>query len=318
MKHACITFDPDTLNLIGSGGFGRVFQTRDGNVIKAIMDKKACDEASLEMGKQLKIFNAFENLNNMNLNNIKNPEDKIIIQLVQKYVKVSKPLQSCNDSFKIGNDRYSCFIMMTKLNGISINLYKELGISTNKIDPDYLESLSKNNQEIMLQLSLNLDLTSNFYGVEYSKQFLSDRNPPRGYFTNDDGEIIRKLNQDYNLLLSISTIKIIIGFIYGFIFYYARIVPTDIEITLGYNNTSGNFEINVLDFGMTIDLNDIDNTPILPRNKNIIDIFNSSLTNIEKFNKLEKETKLDIGIDLYCDVNTDLNCNKGWEIAKRI
>ena len=320
MQNTCITFDPNSLKLIGSGGYGRVFETADGKIIKAIMNKKACEEASLEMAKQLKVYKAFNILNQIDTNT--NQINNELVKLVQKYVKVSKPLKSCDDNFKIGKDVYSCFIMMTKLNGIPIKVYDELDISMDKIDPGYLKVLYENNQDIMLQLSLNSEFTPNFYGVEYSKKLISDRNPPRGFFTNEQAEIINKLNKNniYQLPLSSNSIKQIMGFIYGFIFYYARIVPTDIELTLGYNS-SGEFEINVLDFGMTIDLDDIDNTPILPRNRNIIDIFNSSLTNEQKYEKLEEETKLDIGIDLYCDVNdvnTDVECNKGWGIAKKL
>ena len=96
----------------------------------------------------------------------------------------------------------------------------------------------------------------------------------------------------------------IIGFIYGRIYFDCDIIPIDIEITLGFNQSTNSFEINVLDFGMTFDKKNIHQNPMLPRNTGFFAIYhNGLLDNKEKESQFLQLTLDDIDIDLYSDIN---------------
>jgi hypothetical protein len=95
------------------------------------------------------------------------------------------------------------------------------------------------------------------------------------------------------------------------LYFKARIIPIDVEIALGYYENR--FDINVLDFGLTIDLDDIDNTPRILKTVEIMQIIESG-----DMQKLEKEILYQLSIDVYCDVSEDDYCFSGWDTAKKV
>lgn len=130
------------------------------------------------MQKQSKLYEAFNNLNNLNI------EDSTV-KLLKKYVVVSKPIKSYNHNIKINNQSYSCYFQMGKLYGLPLDIYKNYNedLLKNRFDQDYL-TLLENNFSIMAHLALNAEMKSNFYGVNYSAKRLGFNNPPRGFFCN--------------------------------------------------------------------------------------------------------------------------------------
>jgi len=286
------------LNPIGAGGFGVVYLLNDGSVIKAIYGKESCHEAQIEYGKQLRIYNSFKELKK----NYKSSSNRII-NLVNEYVKISKPYNFMDKSTIINDTTYACTIRMSKLNGISLkNFYKLDPNIINRFSKEFLEKVGEDFQ-IMPHLALNSDI-GGIYGNSYTKKIISNKNPPRGYFLTEHSGLLDKIRKIFKLSLSNNEIKEIIGFIYGWILFDTNIIPIDIEITLGlYNNK---FKINALDYGMCFNLDNINDNPILPRTAPFFDILNNNkLSSIEKYDKIIEQGKDDISIDLYGDVNED-------------
>lgn len=276
------------LKIIGAGGFGTVYELPNGTVIKAIKDHNDCLSADVELKKQSSIYDAFQHLFRSNIN------DKIV-QLVKNNIVISKPIESHSKSIEIDKVQYSCYFQMDKLYGIPLSVYRQFDnkLVEDKFDPEFLKAVG-DNYNIMAQLSLNSELPANFYGVTYAAKKLGFKNPPRGFFiTMYDQDFLDFIKSEYGFHLTLEEIKQIIGFIYGWIYFYANFYPRDIEITLGFNPKTNRFQINVLDFGMTENLT---NNP-----KSIDSIID------------------DIGIDIYGDVSgDDPETYQGWKDAATI
>ncbi len=285
----CNTLDLSNLILIGAGGFSNVYQLQNGKVLKAIVSKNACQDALLEMNKQNKAYLAWKKLTFINT------KDPIVNKAIE-LVKFSKPFASCNQGIQVDGKKFSCYFIMEKLSGIPFSTLLDLNPNViNQVQNDFKPN------DLMLQLSLNSELLEKIYGVTYSKKMVGYNNPPRGYFINDSSNTLQRFGID------VTQIKEIMGFIYGYLFYVAKLIPIDIEMTLG--TYGGKYYLNVLDFGMTVDIEDISNNSKLPRTIEFIN-------RIENIELLEKLTIEDISIDLYCDLEDDLDCRRGWDTAK--
>lgn len=295
--------------IIGAGGFGVVYLKSNGQAVKAIYSRSACDEAFVELNKQAKIYQLFQNIKQTHNNNR-------IYNLVKDNIVVSKPGQSCSQPITIDNRNFSCFYSMDLLRGVSISMLENADPeSISKLDPEFIAKRGKD-FELMVHLSFNTEIPSNIYGVSYSKSNVNDQNPPRGYFINQDASILDVFRSKYGLHLSNTEIKEIIGFIYGILYYYGKIIPIDIEITLGYYD--GVFKINVLDFGMTIDVSDLDNVPVTVNTQEIVKILQSPISTFEKEQELIRKIRYNLSVDLYCDVDDDMACNRGWDAARQV
>ena len=298
------------MKVIGAGGFGTVYQMPNGNVIKAIVSATACDDAAVELGKQQLAYDVFENLSLINSNNPKFST----LNLINKYVRVSKPIESHDEPFVADNKQYACYFVMEKLNGIPLSMLVQAEPnSLESIDPAFIKKQGMD-YEIMVQLTYNSELSEKIYGSNYSKAKISENNPPRGYFISDQAKLLDSFRELYGLTLTNDQIKEMIGFIYGILFYYGKLIPVDIEITLGYYD--GEFKINVLDFGLTINLNDLANIPITPNTSEFVKILSKSIPDEEKFRELERTTIEQLSIDLYCELDEDSACRRGWTAAK--
>ena len=296
--YSCAITDTGILKVIGAGGFGTVYEMTDGTVVKAIVSKKGCEEASIEFTKQQKIYNAFERLK---LIESSNP----VVRLVQRYVKVSKPLESCDSSFSLRERSYSCYIRMTKLPSVPIEMLYQLDrdISTQ------IDMPPERVPDLMIHASLNTEVPERIYGVQYVAKKLTEKNPPRGYFTNINGVVIEKLRSQFGFPLTGIQLKQLMGFIYGYIYFFVGIVPIDIELTLGYDQETKQFALNVLDFGMTIDTADLDSTPVLPRNVGILEMLRNN-------EDITEETVENVSYDIYCDLEDDQECRAGWKLVR--
>ena len=291
---------------IGAGGFGTIFQLSSNKeeVIKAIYSRESCHEAQIEYMKQQRIYNSFKRLKE---NKGEEERQSPIIKMVNKLVKISKPISYMDRKAVINNRIFACTITMTKLNGIPlrdmINIDKNV---LNRFDKEFIEERTLD-FEIMAHLALNSDI-GGVYGITFgNKALVSDKNPPRGYFITEESGLLDNIREMYNVDLTDSDFKQIIGFIYGRIMFDTNIIPIDIEIALGlYGKNKNKIKINVLDFGMTFDLENIRDNKVLPRTSLFFDIINDeSLSPNEKSKEILEKGKEDISIDLYCDVLND-------------
>lgn len=295
--------------LLGAGGYGVVYLNHDGTVTKGIYSSKACDEAFLELDKQRIAYRVFEALKQTNI------PDRIY-NLVKDNVIIAKPGASCQRPIIIEGREFACYFTMERLRGVSLKMLKTIDPNSwDNLSPEFLEKRGEN-FEVMVHLSFNSELNGKIYGIKYTKNLISESNPPRGYFINEEAPLLEKMRQIYGLKLSDREIKEIIGFVYGILFFYGKLIPIDIEIALGYYD--GKFKINVLDFGMTIDMSDLKNIPIGPSTREIITILHSDLSPEEKQKELERKVKYSLSVDLYCDVDDDTDCFRGWETAKKL
>lgn len=233
----------DGLKLIASGGYGKIFATAQDTIIKAFRKQISPEDALNEFKFQEIIYSSINKL-------LSSESDDAIVNLVRKYVVVSKPLDHKMEPVTINSVDYSCYFEMEKLHGFPLSMYKNFNSQVDaNIDKKYLET---HNQylNILLHLSFNLETTSGFYSVDY-KNPISESNPMRGYFiSKDDPNILQYLRENFNLELSDINLKHIIGFLFSWIYYDTKIIPFDVEIALGFNPDTQQFQINLLDFGL--------------------------------------------------------------------
>jgi hypothetical protein len=110
---------------------------------------------------------------------------------------------------------------------------------------------------------------------------------------------------DYQFPLSITELEEMIGFIYGWIFYACRIIPLDIEITLGLYD--GQFKLNVLDFGQTVRLND---------GNHKYSQWMTTQQQQQQPEKLLEKVKQAINEDEYIDLVRDRAAMRGFSLAQ--
>jgi hypothetical protein len=287
--------------VIGADGFGTVYENKQGIILKAIRDNLECDTAQIEMDKQKIVFNLFNKLKSQTIEND-------LVDLINKYVRISQVYTSYNSNLTIGQTKYACYYTMSKLYGIPLKMYYQFNPQLQEKITDYSPDVS-----IMTQLSFNNELAEGFYGRNYNNPQISRSNPSRGYFLGQESDFLDFLRSEYNFDLSDSELKSMIGFIYGYIYFHGGIIPIDIEITLGYDEKNKRFYVNVLDFGLTIDIN--------KSNLSMSDIRTNPYMKILNKNNLDLLTKRvieDISLDLYCDLETDEDAIKGWNLASII
>lgn len=281
---------------IGGGGFGTIFLMPDGNVLKAIKGNGECGDALKEFNKQQKIYDCFERLRQDT-----NGKSDRLISLIRQYVVISKPLEQSDGGTVINDEFYSCSFKMTRLHGIPLG---DLALHKNKIlkefSPSFLER-APSDYDVMVHLALNDDTTDMMVGAKAGK-LIDEKNPARGYFIGRTD----LLRDSFGLTLSDQEIKEMIGFIYGWIYFNAQIVPFDIEMTAGID-INGNLKFNVLDFGLTVDLIDTSN--------NINRPFTTDYTTLTN-DKRVATMKRDISNDFYADLENDIDSVNGFEAAR--
>lgn len=288
--------------MIGGGGFGTVYLIDNKTVMKAIYEE-SCKDAELEFLKQEKIYNSFVKLKKIH-------SDDSLVNLVQQYVVVSKPIEYSNKSIKIDGINYSCSIKMSKLNGIPLNILQDIDSELiQNIDKDFANEKGQNFQ-LMTHLTFE-GIFNGVIGIDVDNKIGND-NPPRGYYITENSKTLTNLRK-IGLALSNKKIKRIIGFIYGWIYYSSKIIPVDIEIALGMKNKE--FVINVLDFGMVFDLENLNNNKAIPRTEEIFNILNKNISDDKKQDLLLRKLKYDVSLDMYGDLESDKDVIHGFDKA---
>ena len=304
IKQQCKLTGRERLQVIGAGGFGTIYydSSRD-VVVKAIIRSNSCNQAFNEMNTQFKIHVAFEDLADISGVSLDGAElsvdDLALIQNVKQYVKVSKALSSCDKPIVINDITYSCYFFMERLSGVPVA--KLLAI-----DPLLFKNTrdSYRPSDVMVHMAFNSDLPAKLYPVVQSKKPISDINPSRGYFLDDAFDVTV-----LNMPLRKSRVKEMIGFVYSYIYFHEYIIPLDIEFTIGWTQ-DGEFVMNVLDFGMTIDMKN-------GTYAEYSDVIGMDISLDEKAKLLEDRVREKLSYDLYCDVEDDSACMTGWESGKK-
>lgn len=299
---ALCTLRPNSvLRLIGGGGFGSVYKEETtGYAVKALFNANECDKAEEELLIQKKIYDGFKKLKEFKENALTIDRDQTL-QDVDSYVTISKPINSCPQKIIIDHVSYLCYFFMTMLNGVDTNHLLDRDPQLyDQAEPDYRP------RDIQVHTSFNLETPERLYGRKFSKTKVGRNNPSRGYFLNNQSNL-----DGLHLPFDKERIMKMMGFVYAFIFFYLKIIPKDIEFTLG--TVDGEPAINVLDFGMAIDL-----TKQNPDLKEF-GFLSSVPTNVETlgdFAQYEKKIVEELSIDIYCDFD-DEECMLGWNSGKR-
>jgi hypothetical protein len=281
---------------MGAGGDGIIFtESSDSNIVMKAFYKNndGCNKAQIEYDKQLRVFKCIDCL--------KTCKDETV-KLVNRYVRVAEPLGFHNEPVTVNDVTYDCSLKMRKLTALPLSLYEAFDPSLeNRIEPAYKEQLGV----LMAHLSYNSPLTG-IFGVKYSSAPISRENPPRGYFANQESgffDFLRK-RAPIKLRLSDKQIESIIGFVYGWIYFACDIIPLDIEFTLGINPMTQEYEINVLDFGMTFDKRAIDTNANAFETQRFLSIYgNPTLSQVAREEELLETVMNDTGLDLYASLD---------------
>jgi hypothetical protein len=285
------------LKLIGGGEHSSLYHYR-GHILKAIQKPEECNQAEEEFAKQKDIYNCFALLRMRDYKNHR------LLNQIKQYVVISEPIAHSAKPLIVNGVTYACSIEMSTLKGLPLSMIQSIDRQLSRhVTMGYWPKYQQ--QDIMLHLSFNNPTESRLLGVK-TESLISETNPSRGYFfSRDDAEEwIDSLKVDYQFPLSITELEEMIGFIYGWIFYACRIIPLDIEITLGLYD--GQFKLNVLDFGQTVRLNDANHKY-------------SQWTTTQQQQQPEKlleKVKQAINEDEYIDLVRDRAAMRGFSLAQ--
>lgn len=299
------------MKVIGAGGDGLVYvdeSTTPPSVIKAIYkNNDACTKAGIEYEKQKQVYACFERLRRC-------CSEDPLVKLVNQYVRVAEALGHIETPGVINDTRYECSLSMSLLSSLPLDILTEFDPRiTKRIDPVYREQMHR----VMAHVSLNSPIDG-LFGLRFSSALISRENPPRGYFSNSDTgffEYLRK-RKDTPLLLRDEELERMIGFVYGWIYYDCGIIPLDIEFTLGINPVSKQYELNVLDFGMTFDKKTQRMSPFEKRR--FLSVYGDSF--IAETNEEDFATRVigDTGLDLYASMEEGSASLDGFMVAKNL
>lgn len=299
------------MNIIGAGGDGIIFvDEREPNVVtKAIYrQNEGCMKAVIEYGKQSQIYNCINCLHGC---------DDPLVKLINKYVRVAKPISYIDSAITINDVTYGCMVKMQKLNGLPLSVYEAYDPRiVSQIEPSYRKELDN----IQAHLSYNSDITG-LFGVKYSKASITRQNPPRGYFSNAETGFFKFLREKYiyKLPLSDEQLEQMIGFVYGWIFFSCEVIPLDIEFTLGLNPLTHEYELNVLDFGMTFDKRQLTNNINAFESRRFFTIYgDKTLSAGEREQELLERIIEDTGIDLYVSLDEGSVSREAFLITKNL
>lgn len=324
MQKYCATYEG--LETVGIGGSGRVFKIDEDTVIKAMISEKLCADSQRELELQYRVWDSFRSISE-SLALATEPQALGILRLIRDYVKVSKPIESCQSEVKINGASYDCSFTMERLRGVPLKDFIEIfeNYETNgsvfNLSDDYLETVGLD-AEYMLHLSFNFESRAKFYAGNYGRKIIKPGEALRGFFiSQDEQSVLEALMAKYKSQLTVQDLQIMIGFIYGWVYYVSGLVPKDIEITVGISNND--LVVNVLDFGMTIDLDNMANMERTLGNIDYEQIMNRTEPGESRDIEIHEKVIQDISVDLYaclddpeeeyCALNAE-----GWNIAEAV
>lgn len=292
------------MKVLGAGGYGIVYALPNGDALKAIYSRDACNKASIEFGKQRRIYTCFEQLRHCR-------DRSEIVSLVNRYVHIAKPITFSDENVELENTRYECSLTMQRLNGLPLAFYETFdGRDTIKqrFAPDYYASLSTQGDQLMGHLAFNSQI-GGIQGVKYSRGLISRTNPARGYFILKESGFLDFLRKEHAFPLSDSQLEQIMAFVYGWIYYACDLIPLDIEMALGYNVEQARFELNVMDFGWVFDKRLVSENAIAPFTTPFFKIFDDAARLGQSVEEREAailaETLYFLTLDLYLAVEEE-------------
>lgn len=283
------------LRVLGAGVYGTIFLLPDDTVMKAKRLASAqCASVEHEYDMHNAIYNAFQDLRTqyaengiarsryLQRNSYSPTSAQYTMDWIQneiaKNIMVSMPIEYNPFPVEINGAKYECTLTMERLRGVPFELLQKYDLTLARhFEPEYLAShatqhktpgLSESfatNTEIMGQLFFNepdgipgmLRFDKKEDGTRYK---VSATHPSPGYAITLKSNMLDKLMPALEAQdLPLRTLQEIIGFATGWIFYYAKIFPHDIEIALGLyprGTLEGidrdEYRVNVMDFGLCV------------------------------------------------------------------
>lgn len=212
-NNTIVNYD-DFNTILGSGGFGRIYQHNKKPIVsKFIYSKTSCDKGKLEYDIFNNIYNIFINSN---------------CKTMPKQIYIPKPIKFTNSIIHKDELDFSCSFTMEKIN--AIHPYNE-----------------------MIHIILKEEykrFTGKSVGRNYMEPVNPISNPSRGYFASQSNieTILEKNKKFIGILKSVNDIAYNLGFIYTYLIGICKVFPRDVEYLLGIKNNL--ITIIVLDFGM--------------------------------------------------------------------
>jgi hypothetical protein len=171
----------DNLEVLGGGGFGKIYILDNNTVLKAIHGQDNCNHAQLEFIKQKKIYDSF-----IRLKSIKSNDE--IVQIIQKSVHIARPQVFNLYPIKVNGTKYACMLTMDRLYGLPLNFYLDMHPKMHK------EFKSLDFENVQGHLALSGQFSSyGFYPVNVNKLISSD-NPLRGYFITETDSLLTQIH----------------------------------------------------------------------------------------------------------------------------
>lgn len=303
---------------------GKVHQLNNKAAIKGLFGEGVCISAKEEFEKQQIIWESFYSLSRMDKGGF-STKAKRALTLVEKYVKISRPLSSCNRRVIINEHEYDYSFSMELLNGVPIQDYIDIigDSEAFNLSDDYLNCAGEGFQP-MLHLSSNSEIPSKFFTNIYTQRIIHCGDPLRGFFMSlDEIRLLEGILDKYNSELTVEDIALMMGFIYGWIYYATEIISRDIEITLGVYN--GEVKVNVLDFGATVDMRNLDTLERSPQNYDLYTLVDKYPPGKDRDMAIDEYTQILLAQDIYAYLERDIHGDhfvymlnvEGWDLAKK-
>jgi len=306
----CETIHTEIGDRIGGGGHGDIYELGSRNVVKGIRERSNCDNADTEFEIQKLVYEDVACITSQD------PVTKWE-EIAKQYAVVPKPITFCNREQNIKNVLYECTVVMELIDGIKID-------NILNINPEARDSLSEEYMSLngdsrsLIHLALNLEGVERFYGAK--EGVVSLANPSRGYVATlypKESILLESLRAGVpglpRLELNHSDITNTIGYLYANMFYHTHIIPLDVEFVLGVRD--GNYIIGIIDFGLSIDMNNPETWKKKPEYKQLL---SSRASKTEKVDNLRMMVMDDISLDLYCNLDPQYKDEpfsgfKGWD-----
>jgi hypothetical protein len=317
----------DQMVLIGGGGFGDVYTLPTLSffgstklVLKGLYKSDKCEDSKLEYNQQMIAYRSLTSLQTLQPPSTPTTtqQEKILnqnLKELQKVLSVAEPKWFCTSTLLIQKKSYSCFTVMTQLQGVPFKIFKEA-----QVDMSNLKIKLDDDAQIMVHMNFN-STAKGFTGRSYTDPVSQD-NPLRGYFIQDIYDpLLVHLAKYYNWNWTEKQILSWMGMIYGYLCFHDLLSPRDIEICLGYDPQEKKWKLNVLDFGMTVDLNQFSKE--LKKNtihEGLANTFKEE-TRFDQLSTLQQkqvfeQIEFDISLDIYADVSDNSDAQEGWQWMK--
>lgn len=256
--------------IIGSGGNGYIIKIIpiksdiEPFVLKLFYSSSYCENADKEYDKMLKFFESFNNIFNFRLD----PEIDNLI----KFIKPVIPFGYFNCPIKFNDREYKCGLIMSLIDGFDTskiiipNLNLKYNEEFKKELPDLFQSIlvmpiqESFKEKIIISLKVESDPISLINPVRYGIILVSQ---------------IGLLNSDPEILTSYPKIM---GIIQAIMLFGTKLTTNDLEILLGPNNES--YQYNIVDLGATEDIKLLVQKVLCEKSDSDLDILSDKITDV--------------------------------------